>query len=92
MVTTASVATKKGQAVFSDAVTDVVQQTVRLDNESRQTFFCSAASDPCLQVADYCTWAIQRKWEKEDQKAYSLIKPKIAHEYEMWSHGLTHYY
>ncbi len=92
MVTTASVGTKKGQAVFSEAVNDVLQQTVRVDKENRRTFFCSATSDPCLQVADYCTWAIQRKWEKGDEKSYNLIKSKVAHEVDMWSHGSSHYY
>jgi hypothetical protein len=27
-------------------------------------------SDPCLQVADYCTWAIQRKWERGDERSH----------------------
>ena len=33
-----------------------------------------------LQVADYCCWAIFRKWEREDSTWYDRIKPAIRHE------------
>jgi len=49
-------------------------------------------SDPCLQVADYCVWAIQRKWERDDSRSYDLIKDKIESEFDVWSIGSTHYY
>lgn len=92
VVTTASIGTKKGQAVFSEAVNDVLSQTVKLPSTDWRTSFWPAASDPCIQVADYCTWAIQRKWEKGDARSYDLIKEKIVYEYDLWGHGSTHYY
>jgi hypothetical protein len=92
LVTTASIGTKKGQKTFSHAVNDVLLQTASVEPWSWRAFFCSAASEPCVQVADYCTWAIQRKWEKGEDHFYSMIKPKIHHEYDMWGHGKTHYY
>ena len=92
MVTTASIGVKKGQAEFSEAVQDVLKQTQRVDAGSWRTAFCSSASDPCLQIADYCTWAIQRKWERKDARPYDLIKSKIKYEYDTWSRGSTHYY
>jgi len=92
MVTAASISTKKKQADFSEAVRDVLQQTQRIDAGSWRTAFCSSASDPCLQVADYCTWAIQRKWERNDTRSYDLIKGKIKYEYDTWAHGATHHY
>ncbi|RVT46818.1 DUF3800 domain-containing protein [Rubrivivax albus] len=92
MVTTASIGVKKGQIDFSNAVLDVLRQTQRIDSGSWRTTFCSSASDPCLQAADYCTWAIQRKWERGDSRSYELIKHKIKYEYELWKHGAKHYY
>jgi hypothetical protein len=92
MVTTASIGVKKGQADFSAAVLDVLKQTQRVDAGSWRTTFCSSASDPCLQAADYCTWAIQRKWERGDSRSYDLIKHKIKYEYDLWQHGTKHYY
>jgi hypothetical protein len=33
-----------------------------------------------LQVADYCAWPIQRKWERGDRSAYDLIESKVGSE------------
>lgn len=89
-ITAASVGTHKGQAVFTNAVNDVVQQVIR--NKKWTTNFCRSIADPCLQAVDYCTWAIQRKWERADLLSYDLIKDKIIHEPDMWSHGEAHHY
>lgn len=90
LVTTASVGTKKGQAIFTAGVNDVFQQTIPRDRW--KTFFCPSAADPCLQLADYCTWAIQKKWERGDSRSYNLIANKVTYEYDLWQRGLTHYY
>jgi len=90
LFTTASIGTKKGQAVFTDAINDVIQQ--HLKRENWRTSFGPCSNDPCLQVADYCTWAIQRKWERGDTKSYDLIKDRINYEYDLWAHGNTLYY
>ena len=45
-----------------------------------------------LQMADYCSWAIQRKWEKAELDAYDRIKPAIRSELDIFQHGTTHYY
>lgn len=44
-----------------------------------------------LQMADYCSWAIQRKWEKAELYAYDRIKPAIRSELDIFRHGPTHY-
>jgi hypothetical protein len=36
------------------------------------------ASNPWLQVADYCAWAIRRKWEIGDLRTYDQIRPRLA--------------
>jgi hypothetical protein len=92
MMTTASIGVKKGQADFSDAMRDVLQQTQRVDAGSWRAAFVPSMSDPCLQAADYCTWAIQRKWERGDDRWYKLIKRKIRYEYSLWAHGREHHY
>jgi hypothetical protein len=90
-ITTASVGTQKGQAHFSGAVNDVVQQVIR-GRRTHRTNFCRSIADPCLQAADYCTWAIQKKWEQRDVRSYDLIKDRIIHEVDVWSHGTKHQY
>ncbi len=91
LITTATIAKKmKHQAHFTSAVNDVVQQTLRGNRWA--TEFIPAIQDTCLQVADYCTWAIQRKWELDDDRSHVLIADRITHEYDSWRHGNTHYY
>ncbi len=41
-----------------------------------------SATAPLLQVADYCAWAIQRKRERSDTRAYDLVRDRIASEFE----------
>lgn len=90
LITSATVGTKKGQAAFTSAVNDVVNQNIR--GTPWRTDFMSATADPCLQATDYFTWAIQRKWEREDSTAYNKISHLVVHEVDSWKHGKTHYY
>ena len=90
LVVAASVAIKKKEAAFSEAIKDVMEQvspTTALSNA-----LWPAASDPCLQIADYCSWAIQRKWETGDDRSYRLICNKIASEYDLFKLGDVTYY
>lgn len=52
------------------------------------------ASKSCfgLQIADYCSWAIFRKWQKGDSRSYDLIKHGIRSEFDIFRTGTTHYY
>ena len=89
-ITAASLGTKKEKTTFTTALDDVQKQSFpktpcRID-------FRPCAADACLQVADYCAWAIQRKWERADERSYSIIKSRITREYDLWAHGTRHYY
>jgi hypothetical protein len=90
LVTAAALGTKKERIAFEAAVDDVMRQT----NVAKKwaTDFLPAAAHPCLQVADYCAWAIQRKWERGDTRSYDLIMDRIQYEYDLWERGDTHYY
>jgi hypothetical protein len=89
-VVAASIGTKKRRGLFHSAVHDVVFQVA--PGVSYRVAFWPCESDPCLQVADYCTWAVQRKYEQSDPRSYALIQSKIATEYEIWRVGKTYYY
>jgi hypothetical protein len=90
LVTAASVGTRKKRADFHNAVRRVVRQVAPV--AEHQVAFWPYASDPCLQAADYCTWAIQRKWEQSDDRSHVLIRDKIASEFDVWEIGKTFYY
>src|SRR6266540_4210230 len=40
----------------------------------------SPSTELGLQVADYCAWPIQRKWERRDLSAYNLVKNRVRSE------------
>ncbi len=45
-----------------------------------------------LQVADYCNWAISRRWTRGDLKHYQQIESAIASEFEIFNAGAVLYY
>lgn len=45
-----------------------------------------------LQIADYCTWAIYRKWNGGDARSYVHIQPAVTSEFDIFHSGTTHYY
>ncbi|MEI8139029.1 MAG: DUF3800 domain-containing protein [bacterium] len=47
----------------------------------------SSASCMGLQVADYCNWAIYRKWQSGDARSHNTIQRLIRHERQFASEG-----
>jgi hypothetical protein len=45
-----------------------------------------------LQIADYCTWAIYRKWNAGDPRSYEHIRPAVTSEFDIFRTGSTHFY
>jgi len=90
LVVASSVGTRKKRGAFHRAVQDVTRQVS--PTRACRTVAWDASCDPCLQVADYCSWAIQRKWERGDQRSYELIQGKIRSEFDLFSTGKVRYY
>jgi len=90
-VVASEIGTKKSRAVFRSAVNDVLSQCLNY-HVSRILAFWPNFSDPCLQVADYCTWAISRKYERNDTRSYNLIQNKVQSEFDVFENGNKHYY
>lgn len=86
----ASIGVRKKRRAFLAAINDVAQQV--LQNVECKCSFWSSSSDPCLQVADYCAWAIQKAWESGDTRRRDQIAHNIRSEYDLFSRGNTHYY
>ncbi|HVQ58007.1 MAG TPA: DUF3800 domain-containing protein [Solirubrobacterales bacterium] len=81
---------KSTKAGVREAVTEVVNQVS--PTITCHCAFSPAASDPCLQVADYLTWAIQRKYESEDLRSYDLVSHLVKSEFEPFKRSKTLYY
>ena len=90
LVTAASIGTKKERETYTNALKDVVGQSA--SHIDWTVDFRPALADPLLQVADYCAWAVQRKWERGDERPIYPLRSKLSYEYELWRRGTTHYY
>lgn len=90
LISAAALDTAKGKAAFKSAFNEVIQQTGK--HLEHSTVFHLAKTDPCLQAADYCAWAIQRKYERGDARSYDLIGDKISSEFDLWRFGKTLHY
>lgn len=81
---------KTTKAAVHEAITEVVNQVS--PTVTCHCAFSPAASDPCLQVADYLTWAIQRKHESGDTRSYDLVRHLVKSEFEPFKRGTELYY
>ena len=45
-----------------------------------------------LQIADYCNWAIYRKWSRGDSRSYDLIRAALKSEFDIFRTGTRLYY
>lgn len=45
-----------------------------------------------LQVADYCCWAVFRKWQRSETEYYDCIKEAIRSEFDIFRSGTRCYY
>ncbi len=52
----------------------------------------SSASHPLLQVADYCCWAVSRKWRGEEGHHFDKIRSAVASEFDVFERGRIEYY
>ena len=89
LVIAASIGTKKGRETFQRGVNDVIQQVAPVTAMTAQW---PADTDTGLQIADYCCWAIQRKWERADHRSYDLIKDKVKSDFDVFSVGTEVFY
>ena len=89
LVVGASLGTKKKRESFHAAIAEVVKPAA---GDRCRVAAWEARSDPCLQIADYCAWAVQRKWERGDERSYRQIADRIHSERDVFQHGTVHHY
>jgi hypothetical protein len=52
----------------------------------------SMGSHACLQAADYCTWAVYKKWKDGETRPYDLIRPFVISEFDILRRGTEYFY
>jgi hypothetical protein len=55
-------------------------------------FHHDSKSNMDLQIADYCNWAVYRKWDRREETYYSHLKPALKSEFDIFRSGETYYY
>lgn len=69
--------------------------TLTLKSEASIPFviqFNDNRTDLNCQIADYCAWAIARKWEQNDTRSYIHISSRIRNEFDLFCRGTSEYY
>lgn len=90
LITASDIGTNQMKMHFISAVKSVNRE-VKSESIIKATMR-PAATNLCLQVADYCSWALQRKWERDDSQAYAIIEDKIGSENNIFGSRTTFYY
>lgn len=52
----------------------------------------ASASHICLQAADYCNWAVYKKWNDGERRPYDVVRQFIKSEFDIVSHGREYFY
>lgn len=77
-----------------EAVEKALRSFLRNDLGSRPFTIVhhSSAAHLCLQAADYCMWAIYRKWSLDDDRSYNLIRSFVKTEVDILRGSEEHFY
>jgi uncharacterized protein DUF3800 len=87
----ARIGTKKKRAAFERAIKSYLGNELNAELPY-DIFIHSSSSHPMLQVADYCCWAINRKWKDGEVRHYSRIQRAVLTEFDVFRVGRKEYY
>ena len=76
------------------AVEKAIQQALadKLPSIPHRILHHESATHYGLQVADFCNWAVYRKWERGERDAYDAIRPALRSEFDIFERGTRRYY
>lgn len=87
----ARIGTKRKKHVFEKAIKTYLARTLDRGIPYRLLIH-SAASHPLLQMADYCCWAVAKKWKDKELRPYNKIRSALQTELDVLRRGRTEYY
>ncbi len=84
-------------SIFTKGKHDLIKMIIKkyLKQEFQKPFFLyfhQCKADKNTQIADYCCWAIHKKWTDGEMRPYSAIQNKIRSEFDIFGIGETIYY
>lgn len=76
--------------LVNKSINDLCLRTLKVPY---QVMHHPSESNAWLQVADYCSWAVCRKWQNGDPRTYERLRPRLlALERDVLQGGTTIYY
>ena len=91
IVITDNLPTKRNKRLFEKTIKSQLSNALS-DEASYRIIHHASNSHYGLQIADYCNWAIMRKWETGDSEHCDVIEPAIRSEFDIFISGRTKYY
>lgn len=91
IVVTDQIPIKKSREAIIKAVRKVLTEMLP-EGVNYRILHHDSKSNVGLQIADYCNWAIYRKWAREDERSYRLISEAIKSEFDIFRLGRRNYY
>lgn len=83
---------KRHQTVLMQTLEQRAKEAIETRNIPYTLCHHNSAAHVLLQAADYCAWAIYKKWHAGDRRAYDLIRGRITNEYDIFLRGDQDYY
>lgn len=75
VICTDSLPTRRKEAVEKAFKLAIAQELPGLEF---WTYHHPRHSNKWIQIADYCAWGIQKKWERNDQRTYDALRPRMT--------------
>ena len=83
---------QRKRRAIEKAIKGALASMVPLSLPSYRILHHESKSHYGLQVADYCCWAVAKKWGSKDLRSYNLIRPAVQSEFEIFQSGTRYYY
>jgi hypothetical protein len=91
LVFLASLHTGKQKRAVQKAIKKNLSKMLPPESKYR-IIYQSAKCNFDIQIADYCTWAIFKKWASQEYRPYKMIMRAVHSEFDIFQNGTTLYY
>jgi hypothetical protein len=79
ILTTDSIPVRRDRKAVEKAVKTALAQVLPSTCRYR-VFHHASKSSASLQIVDYCTWAVFKRWERGDTRSYDVVRPALRTE------------
>ena len=90
VVITDTLPIKKRRKAMEKAFKSFIRR--RLGRRPFSVLHHASAAHACLQAADYCNWAIYKKWKDGEMRPYRMISRFVRSEFDMLARGTEYFY